>query len=141
MESEVLYSFTSADGETAEGRHEASHQELGSLAVGDSVRVVYDPARPATSYMLTGAGKVKGGLRSAWTVGLYSAVGAVLAGGSALWLWGVLIPPSPEVAPAAGGRGRGRGDGDPGRSRRPSAGACAGSTTATQITKAWRATA
>ncbi len=85
----VRYAFALPDGTVQQGEAVVAQESAGSLALGNSIRVLYDPSDPANSFPLGDGSGV--GSRSAWVAALLSLTGAVLAGLGGFFLWGLLV--------------------------------------------------
>ena len=90
-EHRVSYVFTLPDGTTSEGRAVVTQEGSESLALGDSIRIAYDPARPSNSYPLDNGRGIDGGFHSVGVAATFSTLGALMAGVGGLYLWGLLV--------------------------------------------------
>ena len=90
-ERRIHYAFSLPDGTIKEDQEAVTLEGSRSLALGDSIRVLYDPARPSDSFPLGNGEGIDGGVRSVGAAVLFSGIGALFAGFGSLFLWGLLV--------------------------------------------------
>ena len=86
----IRYAFALPDGTLHEGDAVVDQTVFGSLSLGESVRVFYDPSNPA-DHVLLGEGSEVPEARSAWAAVSLSLAGVAMAGFGGLFLRGLLI--------------------------------------------------
>ena len=91
VEHRIYYAFTLPDGTTQEDQEAVTREGSESLALGDSIRVLYDPARPSDSFPLGNGEEIDGGPRSVGGAVLFAAFGVAFVGLGGLFLWGLLV--------------------------------------------------
>ena len=91
VEHRVHYAFTLPDGTAQESEATVTLRGSESLALGNTIRVVYDPTHPSDGFPLGNGGGIDGGLRSVGAAAAFSGGGLSLAGLGTLLLWGLLV--------------------------------------------------